>query len=119
MTTGLTPDTPSFPLRVQRRGDLLLDFRNRDLDLPLDPDAFIDYPAGTVGVLTIETTPPIERTSPTSGHHCIVWLAAEQADTLKRELWSFRLRYPDDRFPDGYFDKVVVNGVIEREDGKQ
>lgn len=104
-------------LRVQKRGDLLINFRNRDPDQPDDPEAFLDYPVGVTGVLTIETSPdPIEIPATPSGHDCVIRLPASQADVLKTQLWSFKLRYPDVAFVDGYFDKVVVNGKIARDD---
>ena len=103
-------------LYFQRHCDLLINFRNRDPD---NPGVFIDYPAGTLAVLEIDTAPdslPIDGVI--SGHNCLVRVPSENGDVLKRETWGFRLRYVDAGFPDGYFDKVVINGMCARDDGK-
>lgn len=115
MTTLFDPPQ-THELPVSKRGDLLINFRNRDPD---NPEAFVDFPAGTLGVLTIETETPHVVTVTPSGHDCVVRVEASVCDLLKNGvLWSMRLRYPDPEFADTFLDQIVANGTVKRFDGK-
>lgn len=103
-------------LYFQRHCDKLINFRNRDPD---NPEEFIDYPAGTLGVFEIDTTPtstPFQGDM--SGPNCLIRVPSTIGDLVKTQTWSFRLRYVDAGFPDGYNDVPVMNGVCARDDGK-
>lgn len=123
MTTPLIPRPAAYCLPIALDGDLAIDFRNRD---PEDPEAYLDYPAGVVGVFTIYAdlkTAGAERiivtTTPT-GHHIFTKVPASKLNGLKDgTLFGFRLAYLDDDFTDGTYDKSVIAGYIERTDGKK
>lgn len=108
-------------LPVSLDSDLVVNFRNRD---PADSAAFLDYPAGVTGILTIYQdlkTAGAERITATgmpSGHNLYIKVPSTQLNALRTgTLWGFRLAYPDGDFDDGTYDKAIVVGEIERVDG--
>lgn len=108
------------PLPLSLDGDLIIDFRNRD---PGNPTAYLDYPAGVVGVLTIYTDKKtagatrITVTVTPATYHCVIKVDRTVLNAIEpRTLWSFRLIYPDTDLLGGY-DKVIANGMVERNDG--
>lgn len=122
MTSALIPAPSVKTLPLPLDGDLVIDFRNRDPD---NAAAYLDFPAGVVGKFTIYAdlktagATRVVVTATPSESHCIVKIDATVLNTIKNEtLWNFRLIYPDADLTNGY-DKVVVNGWIERNDGKK
>lgn len=119
-TEPIIPRVRTQPLPIALDGDLIIDFRNRD---PADAEAFLNYPSGVMGKLTIytdlktaDTTRIVVPATP-STYHCVIKVDAEELNGVKNgTLWSFRLIYPDADLADGY-DKVIVNGKVERTDG--
>ena len=123
--THLIAPTPARVLQVSLDGDLVVDFRRRaPASTPGGPlGAYIDYPDGVVGRFVIYAdrktadAPRITVSATPVGSHCVVKVDATQINPLKTStLWSFRLIYPDGELVDGY-DRLVVNGIIERFDG--
>lgn len=112
--------TPSRPLPISLDGDLVVDFRNRD---PVNPTAFLDYASGVTGVLTIYTDKKtanatrIAVTATPVAYHCVIKVDRTILNAVEPgTLWGFRLIFPDADLPGGY-DKAVVNGKVERNDG--
>ncbi|MFE7747315.1 hypothetical protein [Nocardia sp. NPDC057455] len=114
------PATKTLPITLD--GDLVVDFRNRD---PANAAAYLDYPPGVVGVFTIYTDlaePGVERITATAdpdGYHMLIRIPAAQLNSVKDlTLWGYRVRYPDPGFVDGFYDRPIVAGEVQRADGR-
>ncbi|WP_410877336.1 hypothetical protein [Nocardia sp. A7] len=125
MTSPLIPPTPARMLPVSLDGDLVVDFRRRaPATTPGGPPGdYIDYPEGVTARFVIYAdrksadAPRITVPATPVGSHCVVKVDATLINALKTStLWSFRLIYPDGELVAGY-DRMVVNGIIERFDG--
>ncbi len=112
-------------LPVSLDGDLVVDFRRRaPATTPGGPPGdYIDYPEGVTARFVIYAdrksadAPRITVPATPVGSHCVVKVDATLINALKTStLWSFRLIYPDGELVAGY-DRMVVNGIIERFDG--
>lgn len=126
MTTPLIPPPPARVLPISRDGDLVIDFRRRaPATTPGGPlGDYLDYPAGVGAVFVIYAdlkTTGAERITvqvTPAGSHCLVKVDATRLAALRTGTeWSFRLVYPDGDLVAGH-DRLVVNGVVERYDGK-
>lgn len=110
------PDVHSLP--VSWHGDCVVDFQNYDPDdAALTPPVWtlVDYEAGVTAYLDVKTEPEQRFTAVITGAHAVVRIESEIADVLKNNtLWVFLLSYPGAPST----EIPVVNGVIERHDGK-
>lgn len=111
------PDVHGLP--ISWHGDLVVDFENHDPDdAALEPPVWtpVDYEAGVTAYLDVQTKPTPQRfTGVITGTHAVIRIESEVADTLKNgTCWVFLVSYPGSPTT----EVPVVNGVIERHDGK-
>lgn len=110
------PDVHALPLSWH--GDLVVDFVNHDPDdAALKPPVWtpIDYEDGVAAYLDVKTATPQRFTAVITGAHAVVRIESEIADAIRDDVcWVFLLSYPGTPST----EVPVVNGVIERHDGK-
>lgn len=118
MTTPLFDPPDNHPLPVSWHGDLVVDFESFDPDdAAQDPPVWtpLAYEPGVRGYLDVKTEPPQRFEAVITDHHAVVKVESEVADEFKnRTLWVFLLSYPSAPTT----EIPVVNGVIDRYDGK-
>ena len=112
MTTPLFDPPTTHSLPVSWHADLVVDFQNYDPD---DTTTTIDYEAGTHAYLDIKTDPVTRVEAQITGFHAVCRVESDVTDTLRTgTLWVFLLSLPGDPTT----EVPVVNGVVERFDGK-
>lgn len=118
MTTPLFDPPPVHSLPVSWHADCVVDFENYDPEgAAQDPPVWtpVDFEAGVIACLDVKTDPPQRFSAVIAGNHAVVRIESEIADLLRSgTVWVFLLIYPGDPAT----DVPVVNGVIERYDGK-
>lgn len=110
------PDVHGMP--VSWHADCVIDFVNYDpADAALVPPVWtqVAYEAGVSAYVDVKTTPPQRFTATITGSHAVARIESAIADALKdNTCWVFLLSYPGSPST----EVPVVNGVIERHDGK-
>ena len=118
MTTPLFDPPTVHSLPVSWHGDTVVSFDNYDpVGAALIPPVWtlLDYEPGVSAYVDLKTDPVQRFTAVISGPHAVVRIESEIADALKNStLWVFLLSYPGSPST----ETPVVNGVVERHDGK-
>jgi hypothetical protein len=110
------PEIHTLP--VSWHGDCVVDFEKNDATAAAQtPPVWtpVNYETGVSAFLDVKTDPPQRFTATISTFHAVVRIESEVADLLKdNTCWVFLLSYPGTPST----EVPVVNGVIQRFDGK-
>ena len=77
--TNLFEPPPKYVLPLSQGGDLVVDFLND----PNDNETYVDYADGVTVTLRLDTNPPITADAAIDGHHAVVRVESEVADTIE------------------------------------